>query len=247
MYCRNCGQQIPNNALVCPNCGTPQGNTKFCSNCGKAIAANAAVCPNCGSPTGVTRAAAAAAAAPVAAAQMPPIIINNTSNSANTNTSNNNNNLNNAVGGGSIYQNQNFGGYAARPVRQLKTNRSLLKMILLSIITLGIYGLVVMYTVTEDVNTICTPYDRKKTMNYLLLVFVFSWLTLGIAPIVWSHRISNRIGNELARRGIAYKFGAGTFWGWGVLGCLILIGPFVYTHKLLRSMNLLCADYNVRG
>ena len=80
-----------------------------------------------------------------------------------------------------------------------------------------------------------------------LLLFVFSWLTLGIAPLVWSHRISNRIGNELRRRGINYSFGAGTFWGWGVLGILILIGPFVDAHKLLRSMNLLAADYNVYG
>ena len=176
---------------------------------------------------------------------MPPIIINNTSSSNNTNT--NNNNLNNANGGGSIYQNQNYGGYARGPVKQLRTNRGLLKMILLSLITLGIYGLWVMYTITEDVNTIATPYDRKTTMNFLLLAFVFSWLTLGIAPLVWYHRISNRIGNELLRRGIPYKFGAGTFWGWGILGCLIIIGPLVYCHKMMKSMNLLCADYNVRG
>ena len=241
MYCSQCGSQIPNNAAVCPSCGAPQGRTKFCSNCGSAIALNAVACPNCGAQLEVTR--AAAVAAPVA--QMPPIIINNTSSSNNVNT--NNNNLNNANGGGSIYQNQNYGGYARRPVKQLRTNRSLLKMILLSIITLGIYGLWVMYTITEDVNTIATPYDRKTTMNFLLLAFVFSWLTLGIAPLVWYHRISNRIGNELLRRGIAYKFGAGTFWGWGILGVIILIGPLVYCHKMMKSMNLLCADYNVRG
>ena len=113
--------------------------------------------------------------------------------------------------------------------------------------SLGIYGLWVMYTITEDVNTIATPYDRKTTMNFLLLAFVFSWLTLGIAPLVWYHRISNRIGNELLRRGIPYKFGAGTFWGWGILGVIIIIGPLVYCHKMMKSMNLLCADYNVRG
>lgn len=241
MYCSQCGQQMPNNAPVCPSCGAPQGNTKFCSNCGTRIAANAVACPNCGARLEVTR--AAAAAAPVA--QMPPIIINNTSSSNNTNT--NNNNLNNANGGGSIYQNQNYGGYARGPVKQLRTNRGLLKMILLSLITLGIYGLWVMYTITEDVNTIATPYDRKTTMNFLLLAFVFSWLTLGIAPFVWYHRISNRIGNELLRRGIPYKFGAGTFWGWGILGVIIIIGPLVYCHKMMKSMNLLCADYNVRG
>ena len=113
------------------------------------------------------------------------------------------------------------------PARQLKTNRSLLKYILLSIITLGIYGIVV--------------------MHYCLVFFIFSWLTLGIVPLVWSHRISKRIGAELARRGINYKFGAGTFWGWNVLGELIIVGPFIYCHKLLTAMNLLCNDYNVRG
>ena len=133
------------------------------------------------------------------------------------------------------------------PVGQLKTNRGLLKLILLSIITFGIYGLVVMSAVSTDINTIASRYDGKKTMHYCLVVFIFSWLTFGIVPLVWSHRISARIGNELTRRGINYSFGAGTFWGWGVLGSLILVGPFVYTHKLLKSMNLLSEHYNSYG
>ena len=38
-----------------------------------------------------------------------------------------------------------------------------------------------------------------------------------------------------------------SFWGWGILGSLILVGPFIYTHKLLTAMNLLSADYNVNA
>ena len=121
------------------------------------------------------------------------------------------------------------------PARQLKTNRSLLKYILLSIITLGIYGIVVMSNVSTDINTIASRYDGKKTMHYCLVLFIFSWLTLGIVPLVWNHKISDRIGAELTRRGIDYQFGAGTFWGWGILGSLILVGPFIYTHKLLTG------------
>ena len=136
---------------------------------------------------------------------------------------------------------------SSAPVGQLKTNRSLLKFILLSIITFGIYGLVVMSAVSTDINAIASRYDGKKTMHYCLVVFVFSWLTLGIVPLVWSHKISNRIGNELTRRGISYSFSASTFWLWGVLGSLILVGPFIYTHKLLKSMNLLAENYNVNG
>ncbi len=133
------------------------------------------------------------------------------------------------------------------PVGQLKTNRSLPKFVLLSIITFGIYGIVVLSGISSDINTIASRYDGKKTMHYCLVTFIFSWLTLGIVPLVWSHRISNRIGAELVRRGIDFKFGAGTFWGWCVLGSFIVVGPFIYSHKLLKGMNLLCNHYNVYG
>lgn len=133
------------------------------------------------------------------------------------------------------------------PAVLLNTNRGLAKFILLSLITFGIYGLIVMSTISTDINTIAAKYDGKKTMHYCLLMFIFSWLTFGIAPIVWYHRISARIGNELVRRNLPYSFGAGTFWGWDVLGSLIIVGPFVYMYKLLNAMNILCADYNRKG
>ena len=133
------------------------------------------------------------------------------------------------------------------PVAQLKTKRGLIKLILLSLVTFGIYPLVLWSSVSNDINTIATRYDGKKTTHYLLMAFVFSWLTLGISPIVWNHKISARIGNELKRRGINYSFGAGSFWGWCVLGSLIGIGPLVYTHKQLKAMNKLSEHYNVNG
>lgn len=144
------------------------------------------------------------------------------------------------------------GGYPQYPQRgpvgQLNTNRGLLKFILLSMVTCGIYGIVVMSGVSTDINTIAGRYDGKKTMHYCLVMFVFSWLTLGIVPLVWFHRISGRIGDELRRRHIGYSFGAGTFWGWGILGSLLFgIGAFVYYHKLFKAMNLLSEDYNRRG
>ena len=128
---------------------------------------------------------------------------------------------------------------------ELKANRGLLKYILLSILTLGIYGLVVMSGISNDINTLASGRDGKKTMHYCLLVFVFSWLTLGIGVIVWYHKISERIGDELTARGIDYSFGAGSYWGWNVFGIFLLgIGPFVYLYKLFKSMNLLCENYN---
>ena len=136
---------------------------------------------------------------------------------------------------------------AAAPIMQLKTNRGLLKYILLSVITFGIYPLVLMSCISTDINTIASRYDGKKTMHFCLVFFIFSWLTFGIVPLVWCHKISARIGRELTRRGIAYSFGAGSFWGWNLLGAFIVVGPFVYLHKLFKAMNLLSEHYNIYG
>lgn len=135
----------------------------------------------------------------------------------------------------------------AAPVGQLKTGRSMVAFILLSLITFGIYGLVVMSNVSTDINTIASRYDGKRTMHFCLVFFIFSWLTLGIVPLVWYHKISARIGMELGRRRIPYSFGASDFWLWNILGCLIIVGPFVYLHKLLKAMNLLSENYNRFG
>ena len=130
---------------------------------------------------------------------------------------------------------------------QLKTNRSLVKFILLSLITLGIYALVVMCKISSEINIVASRHDGKKTMHFALVAFVFSWLTAGIVPIVWEHRICNRIGNDLKFRGVDYSFSAKDFWLWGVLGSLIVVGPFIFVHKFLKGMNKLNADFNVNG
>jgi len=132
-------------------------------------------------------------------------------------------------------------------IAQLKTNRGLIRFILFSIITLGIYPLVFYSCISTDINTIASRYDGKRTMHFCLLLFIVAPITLGIGAIVWYHRLSARIGAELSRRGIGYSFGAGSFWGWNVLGMLIVIGPLVYLHKLCRAMNLLSGSYNVMG
>ena len=129
----------------------------------------------------------------------------------------------------------------------LQTNRGMLKTILLSILTFGIYSIVVYSGISSDINTIASRYDGRKTMHYCLLLFLVMPITGGIAAFIWSHRLCARMGNELRRRGIAYSFGAGSFWGWNILGSAFGIGPFIFLHKLCKAMNLLCADYNARG
>lgn len=144
--------------------------------------------------------------------------------------------------------NQNFQQQQYAPPRpHLECNRSLVKYILLTIVTCGIYGIITYYKITEDLNTICTPYDNKKTMNYLVATLLLGPVTCGIYPIIWLHKMCNRVGDNLKHRGIAYDFSASTYWLWGVLGSFIFVGPFIFLHKFLEATNKLAADYNARG
>ena len=214
---------------------------KFCSNCGTQLPDEAVFCASCGVKlSDLARPAPAAPAQPVQPVQptqpvrpvqpVQPVQPNQ------------------AVYQQTVYQTVvQQPAQPTRPFNQLKTNRGLAKFIFLSIVTFGIYGLVVMSGVSTDINTIAGRYDGKKTMHYCLVVFLFSWLTCGILTLVWSHKISARIGAELKRRGIVYHFGAGSFWGWNILGSLIYVGPFIYMHRLLKSMNLLSQHYNING
>lgn len=130
----------------------------------------------------------------------------------------------------------------------LDENRGFWKYFLLSIVTLGVYSIIVWTRMVKDVNTIATPYDNRHTKHYCLMFFLLSWVTLGIYSLVWHSNLASRVKNELFRRGIDYKFGVGTFWGWGFFGRLLLgIGPLIYVAKLIKSMNLLCHDYNLKG
>jgi TM2 domain-containing membrane protein YozV len=49
MYCSNCGNEILEQAMVCPKCGVKQRmEKKYCYNCGGEINAAQSVCVKCG-------------------------------------------------------------------------------------------------------------------------------------------------------------------------------------------------------
>ena len=49
MYCKNCGNQIDDKAVVCIHCGVATGTgTAYCPNCGAAAAPGAVACIKCG-------------------------------------------------------------------------------------------------------------------------------------------------------------------------------------------------------
>ena len=86
-----------------------------------------------------------------------------------------------------------------------------------------------------------------RTKRGLLKFVLLGLITFGIGWLVWNHRLSARIGTEQAARHLPVTVTAATYWLWSVLGTLIIVGPLVYTYKILHAMNDLSADYNMRG
>lgn len=49
MYCRNCGKEVADQAVMCVSCGVPPKNGKnFCQNCGEGSVPGAEICAKCG-------------------------------------------------------------------------------------------------------------------------------------------------------------------------------------------------------
>ncbi len=49
MFCRNCGKEVSDQAVMCISCGVPpKSGQKFCQNCGAETDPIAEVCVTCG-------------------------------------------------------------------------------------------------------------------------------------------------------------------------------------------------------
>lgn len=129
----------------------------------------------------------------------------------------------------------------------LQTDRSMWKLMLLSTVTLSIYGIIFFIPFSFDLDKVAPKPDRSKTMNFLV-AYIASLFTFSIVMAFWHYHIAQRIEEALIERDIRYEFGTNDFWWWYCFGSLMLgVGTFVYFHKLCKAMNLLCADYNEKN
>ena len=126
---------------------------------------------------------------------------------------------------------------------KLRTDRSMWKFMILSILTLGIYSIFFFIPFSYDLDKVDPKRERGRTMNYFF-AYILSLFTFSIVIIAWHHQIASRIEEAMKRRKINYDFSTNDFWAWYLFGSFILIGPFIYLHKLCTAMNLLCQSYN---
>ena len=126
---------------------------------------------------------------------------------------------------------------------ELQTNRNMWKLMILNILTFGIYSIIFFIPFSFDIDKISPKNDRSKTMNYAL-AYVVAIFTFAIVLLLWHYQMASRVEEALSKREIDYDFTTNDFWVWFFFGSFILVGPFVYFHKLCKAMNLLCEDYN---
>lgn len=132
------------------------------------------------------------------------------------------------------------------PLEQFRTNRGLFKTFIFSLLTFGIYLIVMFCHMSEELNVTCR-HDGKHTLHYLA-AFGLGIITCGLYLFVYLHKVYGRVHDELNYRGIDYECSPSDFWLWGVLGSLLFfIGPLIAEHKLLKAMNLINAHYNRFG
>ena len=125
----------------------------------------------------------------------------------------------------------------------LKTDRQMWKLMLLNICTCGIYSILFFLPFSTDIDKVSPRRDGEKTFNFIF-AFVLSIFFGGLPCAIWYYHITGRIEQALSERGIAYEFSTGDWWGWYFFGSLILVGQFVFFHKMCTAMNLLCKDFN---
>ncbi len=246
MKCSVCGCENEENVTLCPQCGSDiaaPADKILCRHCGKQIRPTAKFCVYCGgkqaeeenpvpapepvaespeekAPVVLEAAEETVAQSPMTEVTIPPVA--------------------EAPEPKIVY----VSAPNPAPARKLPTGRGLAKMFFLGILTAMLYPFVILSRMVEEINMVASRHDGKRTMQ-LVFVPILTALTLGIYGFVWYHKLCNRMGNELRRRQLCYRFGAGSFWLWnflwGILGTavtVILGGVLVHLHILDMQLSI---------
>mgnify|MGYP000943440609 CR=1 FL=1 len=121
--------------------------------------------------------------------------------------------------------------------------RSFITLILLSIITCGIYGIFFWYSYTDDLNTVCNG-DGKQTRNYLITILL-SIITCGIYYWIWLYGVGNRLYANAPRYRCRFTEDGTTILLWMIIGSLLCgFGTLYAQYILVRNMNSLAEQYN---
>lgn len=131
------------------------------------------------------------------------------------------------------------------PPKPLNDDRSFLKLLLLSTVTLGIYGLWHHYHWTKDINEICKE-DGKNNEGVLLYVLL-TLVTCGLFPLFWWFKAADRLSRAAVRENVAVDISGGKVLGFCILGMLTW-GIFIWyaQYLVMQATNDLATSYNLK-
>lgn len=128
-------------------------------------------------------------------------------------------------------------------VAPLKTDRTLLTYVLLTLVTCGIYHYYFIYSVASDVNVACQG-DGQSTGG-LGKFILLSIVTCGIYCWIWQYNLGNRLASNAPRYGLSFQENGTTVLMWQLFGSLLCgIGPFIAMNIIIKNTNNICMAYN---
>ena len=126
---------------------------------------------------------------------------------------------------------------------RLKTDRSLLMYIILSVVTCGLYGIWALYTLARDINIACAG-DGRHTSG-LIMIIILSIITCGFYPFFWYYGVGNRLQINAQKYGTPVAENGTTVLMWMIFGSLLCgIGSFVAIHIIFKNTNVVAIGYN---
>ena len=128
----------------------------------------------------------------------------------------------------------------------MKEDRSLFVMVLLAIVTCGIYAIVFWYFYQNDLNKVAEGDGQPEMPNYII-VFLLSIITCGIYYFYWEYKVGNRLHSNAPRYGLQFEENGTTILLWSVIGSALCgIGNFIAMHFMIRNLNMLAREYNIK-
>lgn len=138
---------------------------------------------------------------------------------------------------------QGDGTNLPRGMVAVKSDRSLAVVILLSLVTCGIYNYLYVNAITNDINVVCAG-DGKETTGIVKYI-IFTFLTCGIYSLYWNYCFCNRLAENAPRYGMHFEENGTTYLLWVLFGSMLCgVGAFVALHIQIKNLNALCAAYN---
>ncbi len=243
MFCPNCGQMLPDTARFCPNCGAPIiGSPK--SSFSQAMK-DASKAVNEAADAVSDKAEKTAERAADASGK----VMDHISEFAGTAADAARESLNEAadsIDAAVTEVERDLGGNNHNDSSSslpLRTDRSLVAYILLSLVTCGIYGYYFIYTIARDINIACED-DDEETPG-LGVYILLSFISCGFYSLYWEYKLANRLAKNGSYFGVEIQENGTTILLWKVIGSLICgIGYLVGSYILIRNVNTICEAYN---